>query len=194
VPVAPSEAAIVATAKAMFEWRRRHRHCAVCGQPSEAVDGGWKRRCPACNAEHFPRTDPVVIMLPYHGDRCMLGRQAAWPKGMFSALAGFLEPGESIEEACARELAEEAGLRTRKVRYHSTQPWPYPSSLMIGLLAEVEDDEGAPDQTELSEVRWITRDEAKQLIKSGLPDMGAPNSLAIAHQLIKAWAEEPSRP
>jgi NAD+ diphosphatase len=120
----------------------------------------------------------------------MLGRQEAWPKGMFSALAGFLEPGESIEEACARELAEEAGLRTRKVRYHSTQPWPYPSSLMIGLLAEVEDDEGAPDQTELSEVRWITRDEARKLIKGELDGMAAPNAMAIAHQLIKAWVEE----
>jgi NAD+ diphosphatase len=185
-----TEAAIIGTAKAMFEWRRRHRHCAVCGQPSEAVDGGWKRRCPSCEAEHFPRTDPVVIMLPWHGDRCMLGRQAAWPAGMFSALAGFLEPGESIEEACARELSEEAGLRTRKVRYHSTQPWPYPSSLMIGLIAEVEDDEGTPDQTELSEVRWITRDEAKLLIKGELDGMAAPNPMAIAHQLIKAWVEE----
>jgi len=185
-----TEAAIVGTAKAMFEWRRRHRHCAVCGQKSQAVDGGWKRRCTACETEHFPRTDPVVIMLPWHGDRCMLGRQEAWPKGMFSALAGFLEPGESIEEACARELSEEAGLRTRKVRYHSTQPWPYPSSLMIGLIAEVEDDEGAPDQTELSEIRWITRAEAKKLIKGELEGMAAPNPMAIAHQLLKAWAEE----
>lgn len=186
----PTDAAIVATAKAMFEWRRRHKHCAACGEPTQAVDGGWKRQCPSCEAEHFPRTDPVVIMLPYHGERCMLGRQEIWPKGMFSALAGFLEPGESIEEACARELSEEAGLRTRKVRYHSTQPWPYPSSLMIGLLAEVEDDEGTPDQTELSEIRWITRDEAKRLIAGGLDDMAAPTPMAIAHQLIKAWAEE----
>ncbi len=185
-----TEAAIVATAKAMFEWRRRHKHCAVCGQATEAVDGGWKRRCSSCEAEHFPRTDPVVIMLPYHGERCMLGRQEAWPAGMFSALAGFLEPGESIEEACARELTEEAGLRTRKVRYHSTQPWPYPSSLMIGLIAEVEDDEGTPDQTELSEVRWFTRAEARDLLAGKLDGVGAPGALAIAHQLIKAWVEE----
>jgi NAD+ diphosphatase len=183
------DAAILATAKQMFEWRRRHRYCAVCGQPSEAMDGGWKRRCPACETEHFPRTDPVVIMLPFHGERCMLGRQEAWPKGMFSALAGFLEPGESIEEACARELHEEAGLRARKVRYHSTQPWPYPSSLMIGLIAEVEDDEGAPDQTELSEVRWFTRNEARDLLAGKLDGVAAPNKLAIAHQLIKAWVE-----
>jgi NAD+ diphosphatase len=186
----PPEAAIVATAKAMFEWRRKHRHCAVCGEPSVAVDGGWKRKCPACEAEHFPRTDPVVIMLPFHGERCMLGRQEAWPKGMFSALAGFLEPGESIEEACARELSEEAGLRTRRVRYHSTQPWPYPSSLMIGLIAEVEDDEGRPDQTELSEVRWFTREEARKLIAGQIEGVFAPQPLAIAHQLIRAWVEE----
>ena len=184
------DAAILATAKQMFEWRRRHRYCAVCGQPSEAMDGGWKRKCPACETEHFPRTDPVVIMLPYHGDRCMLGRQEAWPKGMFSALAGFLEPGESIEEACARELNEEAGLHAVKVRYHSTQPWPYPSSLMIGLIAEVEDEDGSPDQTELSEVRWFTRDEARDLIAGKLDGVAAPGKLAIAHQLIKAWVEQ----
>jgi len=184
------DAAILATAKQMFEWRRRHRHCAVCGQPTHATEGGWKRQCPACGSEHFPRTDPVVIMLPYHGDRCMLGRQEAWPKGMFSALAGFLEPGESIEEACARELNEEAGLHAVKVRYHSTQPWPYPSSLMIGLIAEVEDEEGSPDQTELSEVRWFTRDEARELIAGKIDGTFAPQRLAIAHQLIKAWVEE----
>ena len=185
-----TEAAMFGTAKQMFEWRRRHGYCAACGQPSQAVDGGWKRKCPSCRVEHFPRTDPVVIMLAYHGERCMLGRQEIWPAGMFSALAGFLEPGESIEEACARELAEEAGLRTRNVRYHSTQPWPYPSSLMIGLIAEVEDDEGTPDQTELSEVRWFTRAEAKLLIAGRIEGTFAPGPLAIAHQLIKAWAEE----
>jgi NAD+ diphosphatase len=185
-----ADAAILATAKSMFEWRRRHKHCAACGEPSQATDGGWKRKCPACEAEHFPRTDPVVIMLPYHGDRCMLGRQEAWPKGMFSALAGFLEPGESIEEACARELNEEAGLSTLKVRYHSTQPWPYPSSLMIGLIAEVADEDARPDQTELSEVRWFTRAQARDLLAGKLDGAFAPPPLAIAHQLLKAWAEE----
>jgi len=184
------DAAILATAKAMFEWRRRHDHCAACGEASRVVDGGWKRKCPACETEHFPRTDPVVIMLPYHGDRCMLGRQEAWPKGMFSALAGFLEPGETIEEACARELEEEAGLHAVRVRYHSSQPWPYPSSLMIGLIAEVEDEEGAPDQTELSEVRWFTREEARQVLAGEHPEVKAPTPMAIAHQLLKAWVEE----
>ena len=183
------DAAILATAKAMFEWRRRHRHCAVCGHASEPADGGWKRVCPSCKAEHFPRTDPVVIMLATHGEKCLLGRQAVWPKGMFSALAGFLEPGENIEEACARELNEEAGLNATRVRYHSTQPWPYPSSLMIGLIAEVADDKAAPDQTELEEVRWFTREEARAVLRGEFPGAFAPPPLAIAHQLIKAWAE-----
>lgn len=186
----PADAAILATAKAMFEWRRRHRHCANCGQPSQPMDGGWKRFCPSCKVEHFPRTDPVVIMLAVRGERCLLGRQAAWPKGTFSALAGFLEPGESIEEACARELFEEAGLRTESVRYHSTQPWPYPSSLMIGLIANVEEGEATPDQTEIEEVRWFTREEAREMMKGSLTGARAPSSVAIAHQLIKAWSEE----
>ncbi len=182
------DAAIAATAKSMFEWRRRHRHCAACGAVSEVAEGGWKRVCPACKAEHFPRTDPVVIMLPVNGEACLLGRQAAWPKGMYSALAGFLEPGESIEEACARELSEVAGLKTARVGYHSTQPWPYPSSLMIGLIAEVENREATPDQTELDEVRWFTREETAALLRGEIAGARAPGELAIAHQLIKAWS------
>jgi NAD+ diphosphatase len=185
-----AEAAILATAKSMFEWRRKHRHCAVCGARSEPADGGWKRLCPACGAQHFPRTDPVVIMLATHGERCLLGRQAAWPTGMYSALAGFLEPGESIEEACARELYEEAAVRVTAVRYHSTQPWPYPSSLMIGLIAEIEDGEARPDGIEIDEVRWFTRAEARALLHGQMTDARAPGALAIAHQLIRAWAEE----
>jgi NAD+ diphosphatase len=184
------DAAILATAKAMFEWRRKHGYCAACGQPSQPREGGWKRQCPSCQVEHFPRTDPVVIMLAHHEGRCMLGRQEAWPKGMYSALAGFLEPGESIEEACARELAEEAALKTVRVRYHSTQPWPYPSSLMIGLVAEVADEDARPDQTELSEVRWFSRAEARALLAGEIEGAFCPQPMAIAHQLIRAWAFE----
>jgi NAD+ diphosphatase len=184
-----AEAAVAATAKAVFEWRRRHRHCSVCGHPSEVAEAGWKRICPACRAEHFPRTDPVVIMLPTCGDRCLLGRQAAWPKGMWSALAGFVEPGESLEEACARELKEEAGLETLSVTYHSAQPWPFPTSLMIGLVAAIADGPATPDQTELEAVRWFTREEAARLLKGEIEGVFAPPRLAIAHQLIKTWAE-----
>ena len=185
-----TEAGILATAKCMFEWRRRHRHCAACGQPSEVSDAGWKRICPACNAQHFPRTDPVVIMLAVKGEKCLVGRQAAWPKMMYSALAGFLEPGESIEEACARELWEEAKLRTVRVRYHSTQPWPYPSSLMIGLIAEVENDDATPDMVELDEVRWFTRQQARAWLRGEIADARVPGAMAIAHSIIKAWADE----
>jgi NAD+ diphosphatase len=184
------EAAILATAKAVFEWRTRHRFCAACGQPSETADGGWKRVCPACRTEHFPRTDPVVIMLAVHKDRCLMGRQAAWPQGMFSALAGFLEPGETIEEACARELFEEAGLRAVDVRYHSSQPWPFPTTLMIGLIAQVDSDEAAPDQTELEAVRWFTKAQARAVLAGENPDVRAPSPMAIARTLLEAWVAE----
>ena len=185
-----ADAAIVATAKQIFEWRRRHQFCAVCGVRSEVAEGGWKRICPACRSEHFPRTDPVVIMLAVQGERCLLGRQAAWPSGMFSALAGFVEPGESLEEACARELFEEAGVRARRVRYHSAQPWPYPMSLMIGLIAEIEPGEPEVDGVEIEEVRWFSREEARALAAGVFGAVRAPGAMAIAFQLIRAWAEE----
>jgi NAD+ diphosphatase len=183
------EAAIAGCAKSLFDWRLRHRFCSVCGQESEIADGGWKRVCPACSGEHFPRVDPVTIMLPWIGDSCLLGRQASWPKGRMSALAGFLEPGESIEEACAREVKEESGLTVLRVAYHSSQPWPFPSSLMIGLLAEVADGEATPDLTELEEVRWFTRDEIRRMLTDGRWNGISPAPpFAIAHQLLKAWA------
>jgi NAD+ diphosphatase len=184
------EAGIAATAKAVFEWRRRHRFCSACGHKNETSDGGWKHVCPACRVEHFPRTDPVTIMLPVRGDRCMLGRGAAWPVGRMSALAGFMEPGESIEECCAREMKEEAGLEALRVVYHSSQPWPFPSTLMIGLVAEVASEEATPDQTELAEVRWFHRDEIRKMLAEGQYDgVHAAPPLAIAHHLLKAWAE-----
>ncbi len=187
--MSPQDAGIAATAKAVFEWRRRHGFCAACGQPSQPSDGGWKRVCPACKVEHFPRTDPVTIMLPTFKDHCLLGRQAAWPKGRFSCLAGFMEPGESIEAACAREVKEEAGLTVVSVRYHSSQPWPFPTNLMIGLIAEASDQNAQPDQTELEEVRWFSRTEMSALLKGDLDGMGVPPPFAIAHQLMKAWTE-----
>jgi NAD+ diphosphatase len=183
------EAAVVAAAKGVFEWRRRHRFCASCGSPSRPSDAGWKRVCPACQTEHFPRTDPVVIMLPVCGERCILGHNVRFKAGLFSTFAGFVEPGESLEEACVRELKEETGLVALEVAYHSSQPWPFPGSLMIGLIAEVADTEATPDQTELEAVRWFTREEARALLDGRIEDISCPVPFAIAHQLIKSWAE-----
>jgi NAD+ diphosphatase len=182
------ESGMLSVARSLFEWRRRHRFCSVCGQASEAVEGGWKRLCPACGAQHFPRVDPCVIMLPVYGERCLIGRQAAWDPGRFSALAGFLEPGESIEEACAREVQEEAGLTVTAVRYHSSQPWPYPANLMIGLIAQVSNDQAAPDLSELEAVKWLTREEARALTEGRLEGLSAPPPFAIAYHLIRDWA------
>lgn len=185
-----ADAAMAGAARSLFDWSRRHGFCANCGQPTQLISGGWKRTCPACSTEHFPRVDPVTIMLPVFQDRCLLGRQAAWPKGRMSALAGFLEPGETIEEGCAREIAEEAGLTVTAVRYHSSQPWPFPSQLMIGLIAEVSDDQAAPDQTELEEVRWFTKEEARAVL-AGAHEVKAPPKFAIARMLLEAWVAEP---
>ena len=180
---------IIGTVRALYEWHGRNRFCANCGAASRVVEAGWVRKCDACNAEHYPRVDPVCIMVPTLGDKCFLGRQKAWPKGMHSALAGFIEPGEAIEEAVARETLEEAGLKVRHVEQHSTQPWPFPHSLMIGVLCEVEDDNDKVDTTELESGRWFTRDEAKLLIAGKHPECWAPPPFAIAHQLLKTWSE-----
>jgi NAD+ diphosphatase len=181
---------ILGCARSLLEWHGRNRFCANCGAPSRIVEAGWMRKCDACEGEHYPRVDPVCIMLPTFGDRCLLGRQRTWPRGMHSALAGYVEPGETIEEAVARETLEEAGLRVRKVRLHSTQPWPFPHSLMIGALAEVENDDEIIDQNELESARWFTREEARQLIATKHQDCFCPPPFAIAHQLLKSWAEQ----
>jgi NAD+ diphosphatase len=184
------EAGIVATAKSLFDWRRRHRFCAACGAPTRGVDAGWRRLCPACGAEHFPRVDPVVIMLAVSNGRCLLGRNVGWPEGRMSALAGFMEPGETIEAACARELKEEASLVVKRVVYHSTQPWPFPSSLMIGLIAEVEEGPGVPDGVEVEELRWFTREEARTVLEGRHAEVATPGGLGVARQLLASWVEE----
>src|SRR5690606_2838176 len=187
------DAAMAGGAKSLFDWRRRHGFGAACGTMSEDACGGWKRVCPACRTEHFPRVDPVTIMLPVYlgGDepRCLLGRQASWPEGRMSALAGFLEPGESIEEACAREVEEEAGLTVTAVRYHSSQPWPFPSQLMIGLFCEVDGEDARPDQTELESVAWLARGEARAVLAGTHPSIKAPAKIAIARTLLQAWVD-----
>jgi NAD+ diphosphatase len=185
------DAAILAQAKSVIDWHQRHGYCANCGNATTLADAGYKRTCEACNTEHFPRTDPVVIMLALNGDACLLGRQAKWPNGFFSALAGFVEPGETIEEAVAREVLEEAGVKIGEVLFHSTQPWPYPSSLMIGCYARALTTEIRLEQDELSEARWFTRAEVRDAIqRRGTPELRLPPPLAIAHQLVKSWIEQ----
>jgi len=187
----PGDAAILAQAKSIIDWHQRHGFCANCGARTEAADAGYKRYCEACNTEHFPRTDPVVIMLALNGDSCLLGRQAKWPQGFYSALAGFIEPGETIEEAVARELQEEAGIKITDVIFHSTQPWPYPSSLMIGCYARAVTSEIVIDTNELSDAQWFPRDRVREgLERKGGSELRLPPPLAIAHQLVKSWIEE----
>jgi NAD+ diphosphatase len=188
--VAPEEIALLGAAKAVLDWHQRHRFCAQCGQPTQATAGGWRRECTACKAQHFPRTDPVVIMLAVDGDRCLLGRQRRFPKGMYSALAGFVEPGETIEEAVRREIAEESGVIVGRVGYVASQPWPFPSSLMIGCLALAQTTSVRIDEQELEDARWFSREEVQEMFRRRHPQgLSAPNRMAIAHHLIRYWLE-----
>lgn len=184
------ELALYGGARSLIDWHARHRFCAVCGAPSALFRGGWGRRCDACGAEHFPRVDPVVIMLAEHDGRVLVGRQPGFPPGFFSALAGFLEPGESIEEAVARELWEEAGIRVRDVTYVASQPWPFPSSLMIGCRATAEDAALTLDTTEIEAAIWVDRAEVRAALAgdTGAPFM-VPPPLAIARHLLELWAK-----
>lgn len=190
------ELATYGTARAVVDWHARHRYCARCGCPTVLAKGGWQRSCTndVCKAEHFPRVDPVTIMLVEHdagsGPRLLLGRQPRFPPRRLSALAGFVEPGESIEEAVAREVLEEAGVRVRDVTYIASQPWPFPSSLMIGCHAHALSDELEIDLTELDEAGWFTRDEVAAAMRGdeSAPFI-APPPQAIAHHLLKWWLE-----
>ena len=187
--VPQDQAAMLAAAKALMHWHARHRFCSNCGTPTEVAVAGWRRDCPVCKAIHFPRTDPVVIMLAVDGDACLLGRQPRFPKGMYSALAGFVEPGETIEAAVRREIREEAAVICRAVRYFASQPWPFPASLMIGCFAEAESRKLEIDQVELEDARWFSRHEAIALVERRHPDsLTAPTPMAIAHHLLKRWA------
>jgi NAD+ diphosphatase len=189
-PVLPArDAAIAGQAKALLDWHRRHRFCPNCGAATALCDGGYRRLCPQCGAEHFPRTDPVVIMLPLHADACLLGRNRRFAGTLFSAFAGFVEPGETVEEAVRRELREEANVTVGAVRYHASQPWPFPSSLMIGCYADAPSPAFAIDGNEIAEARWLTRAEARARLNGERGDaMTLPAPVAIAHHLIRDWA------
>jgi NAD+ diphosphatase len=188
--VAPDHLPPLAEAKALVSWHARHRFCSVCGTPTQTADAGWRRDCPACRTEHFPRTDPVVIMLATEGERCILGRQARFAPGMWSCLAGFVEPGESIEEAVRRETREETGIVCGRVDYVASQPWPFPMSLMIGCRVEALSREITVDRSELEDARWFTREEVLTMLARRHPqNLTAPPPVAIAYHIIRAWAE-----
>jgi NAD+ diphosphatase len=180
----------LAQGKALLGWHRRHRFCPNCGEASVLVEGGWRRDCPHCETQHFPRTDPVVIMLPVARGRCVLGRSYRFAKGMWSCLAGFMEPGESIEEAVRRETREEVGIQCGDVRYFASQPWPFPSSLMIGAHAQALSSDIVIDRGELDDARWFTREEVVAMLRRCHPDgLNTPPSVAIAYHIIRAWVE-----
>jgi len=186
--VPDAEAGAAAQGRALFNWHLSHRFCAKCGQPTAMSAGGYRRDCPACAAQHFPRTDPVVIMAIHDGERILLGRQARFVPGMYSCLAGFLEPGETIEDAVRRETWEEAGIRVGRVQYHSSQPWPFPASLMIGCIGEALTSTIVPDESELEDCRWFTRAEAiAMLAETHAEGFTSPKPIAIAHHLLCAF-------
>lgn len=190
--LAPPDLAIYGGARSLVDWHARHRFCARCGGTTRLVKGGWQRHCDACGADHFPRTDPVTIMLVEHEDRLLLGRQPRFPPKMYSALAGFVEPGETIEEAVAREIHEEAGVRVRDVCYIASQPWPFPSQLMIGCTSVADDPEITIDKTELEDARWFTRaelQEARAAGEHGTDLLYFPRPFAIAHHLVAWWLD-----
>jgi NAD+ diphosphatase len=185
----PGDASIAAQARHLVDWHARHGFCPGCGEPTRAKDGGWARWCSTCSTEHFPRTDPVVIMLVLDGERCLLGRQPAWPRPFFSALAGFVEGGETLEEAVQREVAEEAGIGISSVRYLASQPWPFPASLMLGCTARATTREIVVDRTELEEADWFTKDEVRAALAAPTARLAVPPPMAIAHHLIRAWVD-----
>ncbi len=183
----PREAELAATARALLGWHRSHRFCARCGAESAPARGGWVRVCASCGGQHFPRTDPVVIMLVVSGPRVLLGRSPHWPESMYSLLAGYMEPGECMEAAVRREVMEEAGVRVGAVRYLASQPWPFPASLMLGCLAEAESEAIILDPVELEDAMWVSRTELLDVIAGTHPRIRPFRPGAIAGFLLRNW-------
>ena len=181
-----ADANLLAHASGLLNWHRRHRFCANCGHATDSVEAGYVRSCPNCGAQHHPRTDPVVITLVTDGDRVLLGRNANWPERRFSCLAGFVEPGESLEEAVAREVGEEAGVTVSGVRYVSSQPWPFPASLMLGFEATYAGGDPHPHDRELQAVAWFTREDLRRAAAAD-GEVSIPPPLAIARRLMDGW-------
>lgn len=185
---------LIAEAKAVLHWHLRHRFCSNCGAPTRVTQAGWKRDCAACKVEHFPRTDPVAIMLAVTGDQCLLGRSPRFVPTMWSCLAGFIEAGEAIEDAVRRETREEAGITCGRVVYYQSQPWPFPSSLMIGCHVEALTRDIVVDRTELEDARWFSKAEVESMLLRRHPQkLTTPPPVAIAHHLIRAWVEDEIR-
>lgn len=185
--LSPLDAEIAASARALLEWHRAHRFCARCGAGSEPAQAGWQRDCPACGASHFPRTDPVVIMLITHGNSVLMGRSHAWPEGMYSLLAGFVEPGETVEAAVRREVFEEAGVRVGAVSYLASQPWPFPASLMLGCHGAALGNEITIDPKEIEDARWMSREEVLSAQAGDTPGILPARPGAIARFLLESW-------
>jgi NAD+ diphosphatase len=187
--LSPQDMALAGRARSLLDWHFNHRFCAKCGQVSQPQDGGIKRTCPSCETEHFPRVNPVVIMLILSGDKVLLGRGAGWPEGAMSALAGFISPGESMEEAVARETFEEVGIKIRNPRYIFSQPWPWPSQLMMGVICEAESEKLTINKDELEDAKWFTREEVEAVYnKTGEAFLRLPR-FTIAHHLLRHWLE-----
>jgi NAD+ diphosphatase len=185
----PDHLGAFAQARSLSYWHQRHQFCANCGAKTEMVSGGYRRDCAACKTQHFPRTDPVAIMLVINGERCVLGRKPMFATGQFACLAGFIEPGETIEDAVRRETREESGIVVGRVRYFASQPWPFPSTLMIGCHCEALSDKITVDETELEDCRWFERAEVRRMIAGTHPDgLKLTNPIAIGYRIAAAWA------
>jgi NAD+ diphosphatase len=189
----PEEGGLLAYARAMLFWQRRHRYCGECGHATRSEEAGHLRVCgnPDCDARHFPRTDPAIIVLTTDrsGERALLGRQAVWPEGMYSCLAGFVEPGETLEHAVVREVREEAGVGIERVEYRSSQPWPFPSSLMLGFRAVAHSERITREDEELEDARWFSRDALAEGVRAGR--LRVPRRISIAYRLVEEWFDEP---